>query len=323
MDRFRWTLLLVVPWLVIPIGAAESVEAGPDRPPLTSDFDPSPDFYFHHGTLAVVLMEPDQIVIAIDSRATANRVGRANSVEDGVEKVLSLSPHVAFFFTGAGLFASRSVTNALGDIAKSVAAGWRQSQRRIQLEPFAHDFEARVAKDLSRLTLGDIHHLHLTGLKTGSSNVFQAYLAGQDADAAFKVFRVSCFTLVATNGNRFDARLAFDVSEQKREGRQWLLFLGAANIFGEGMSNPEAPLAPLMKQLKTGRGLLAEPTAAALLAAGVREYGDGPQSLVGYPLFVYAIDTNGFRLTRKIQKAERVTFDPADQDRGSTNAPAK
>jgi len=68
-----------------------------------------------------------------------------------------------------------------------------------------------------------------------------------------------------------------------------------------------------MRQLKTSSGLLAEPTAAALLAAGIRDYGDGSDSPVGYPIFVYVLDVNGFRMTRKVEKGQAVPFDSRDQ----------
>ncbi len=300
-------LITIAAFTLVEVSRASASPEWSDRTPATDGF------LVQHGTLVVTIMETNQIVIAIDSRATANRPGQTNTVEDGVEKVIPLSKHVAFFSTGAGMFHTRDSTNNLADMAKAVAADWKKENRQIQLDKLTQDFKSRVADELSRLTIADIHFLHQIAAKAGGSNVFQAVFAGMDFDAASRVLQVTCYAIVETNGGKMDAHLSFDVTEPKRIGKQWYLFLGATKVFNDGMNNPTSPLAPFMRQLKTSSGLLAEPTAAALLAAGIRDYGDGSDSPVGYPIFVYVLDVNGFRMTRKVEKGQAVPFDSRDQ----------
>ena len=279
----------------------------------SSSIDAASCFYFQHGTLVVAVLETNQIVIAIDSRLTSGIIGQSNQIQDGVEKVIPLSPQVAFFFTGAGLFGTSTSTNSLNETAKALAADWKKDKRPIPLERFAHEFRARVAKDLSRLTTGQIHLLHLGALKQGSPNVFQAVFAGQDSDAAFKLFRITCSAAMETNNERSNAVLSFDVSEEKKVERQRFLFFGATKVFDQAMNDPNAPLASMLRGLRTSNALLAEPTAAGLVDAGVRQQCDEPDSAVGYPILVYVLDADGFRMTRKVNKGERVTFDSRDQ----------
>jgi hypothetical protein len=58
---------------------------------------------------------------------------------------------------------------------------------------------------------------------------------------------------------------------------------------------------------------MAEPIAAALVDVGLRHYGVESDSPVGYPIFVYTLDADGFRLTRKVNKGEGVPFDKSRQ----------
>ncbi len=263
----------------------------------------------------VVILESNQIVIATDSRVRAERVVRANSFEDGVEKVLPLSRDIAFFSTGTGKWVTHDATNSLDDLAKELVNEKKKEKRDVPLLELADSFKSRVSEKLSRLTIADIAFLHSISAKEGGSTVFQSVFAGRDVDAAFRTFQITCNASVGTNDGKLDARLSFDLAEVKLTGRQSMLFLGMNKVFAAAMSDPNAPLAPLMKQVKTSNALLAEPTAAALLAAAVREYGDGPTSPVGYPIFVYVIDADGFRMSRKVGKGQTVTFDPQAQGR--------
>lgn len=269
-------------------------------------------FQIQRGTLVVIVLETNQAAIAIDSRVTSNRIGRTNSVEDGVKKVIPLSRNVAFLATGAGTFITHDITNSLDEIARMLAADWKKDNREIRVEALAHEFKAWTADQLSRLTIADIGFLHGLAAKGGGSNVFQAVFLGMETNAGVRVFEVTCSAIVQTNGGKMDARLSFGVTEEKANGKQRIFFLGSNKVFGDGMNDRSAPLAPLMKELRTSK-LLPEPTAASLLAAGLREYGDGPESPVGYPIFVYALDSDGFRQTRKLAKGESVTFIPSEQ----------
>ena len=266
-----------------------------------------------HGTLAVAILETNQIVIAIDSRMTTKERGKNNRVQDGMEKVVGLSSHVAFFVTGTVALSNRRETNSLLVIAKALAAEWQKENRKLQLEELANEFKARASNALSRLTMGDINALHLDSLKQGGTNLFTAAFAGQDTDATLKLFRVICSTAVETNRGYIDARLTFEVREEKRRGKQWFLFLGSSGAFERGMTDPKSPLAPAIRQIRSSRALLAEPIAAALVDVGIRHYGDEPESPVGYPIFVYTLDADGFRLTRKVNKGEGVPFDKSKQ----------
>jgi len=257
------------------------------------------------------VLDPNQIVIAIDSRLVSGVIGQSNQVQDGVEKVVQLSPQLAFFYTGSGVFGTSTSTNALNDTAKALAAEWKKEKRTIELEKFAKEFRARAAKDLSRLSTKQIELLHSAALKQGSSNIFQAVFVGQDFDAAFKMFRVTCSAGLEATGDRTNAVLLFDISEQNKSQR--FLFFGATKVFEQAMNDPKAPLAPLLREVRTSTALLAEPTAAGLVEAGVRAQCDEPDSTVGYPIFVYVLGADGFRLSRKVNKGERVTFDPRDQ----------
>jgi hypothetical protein len=201
----------------------------------------------------------------------------------------------------------------LSSIAREVLQERVSGKQPVRIDDLAHAFKTRVETHLSRLTIHDIFFLRELAAKAGGTNVFNAYFAGQDADATFRMFCVTCFASTATNAGKLHAQLMFTATEENRAGRQQILFLGANRVFGEGMNDPAAPLAPLMKQMKTSNALVAEPTAAALLAAGIREYGDGVESAVGYPIFVYALDAGGFRKTRTVGKGQAVTFDAALQ----------
>lgn len=267
----------------------------------------------HHGTLMVVVLETNQIVIASDSRVTAQRVVRTNSFEDGVEKVIPLSRNIAFFSTGTGKWVTHDATNSLDDLAKELVSEKKKENREVPLAELAAIFKTQVSEKLSRLTMADIAFLHSIAARDGGSIVFQSVFAGKDVDAAFRVFQLTCNSSVATNAGKLDAHLSFDLAEVKLTGRQSMLFLGMNKVFAVAMSDPNAPLGPLMKQVRSSNTLLAEPTAAALLAAAMREYGDGPASPVGYPLFVYVIDEDGFRMSRKVAKGQTVTFDPRAQ----------
>ena len=305
----RWILQII---FGLPGGALVLCPAAPAQPHASSKETVSP-LFSQHGTLVVAVLDTNQIVIAIDSRLTSGVIGQSNQVQDGVEKVVQLSPQVAFFFTGAGVFGTSVSTNSLNDTAKTLAAEWRRDKRPIQLGRFAHEFRARAAKDLSRLTTGQIQLLHSAALQQGSSNVFQAVIAGQDFDAAFKLFRVTCSAAVEANGEHTNAVLSFDVSEEKKVEKQRFLFFGATKVFDQAMNDPKAPLAPMLREVRTSNALLAEPTAAGLVEAGVRQQCDLPDSPVGYPIFVYVLDADGFRTSRKVNKGERVTFDPREQ----------
>ena len=308
-----WLITVTAFQLVTAVCGREQTFRAPDQAGPSDHAQATEGFHIRRGTLVVAIMETNQIVIAIDSRVTANRPSQTNSTEDAVEKVIPLSQHVAFFSTGIGGFATRDSTNTLAHMAKALAADWKNDNRPVELDGMAQDFKARVGKELSRLTIADIGFLHRIATKDGGSNVFQAVFAGRDSDAAFRMFQVTCHAIVETNGGKMDAHLSFDVTERKRIGKQWILFFGVTKVFGHGMSDPTAPLAPFMKQLRTSHALLAEPVAASLAAAGLRELGDAPESPVGYPIFVYALDGVGFRLTRKVNKGQPVTFDPRDQ----------
>jgi hypothetical protein len=116
-----------------------------------------------------------------------------------------------------------------------------------------------------------------------------------------------------TSSDRTNATLAFDVSEEKKVEKQRFLFFGATKVFDRAMNDPSAPLAPILREVRSSHVLLAEPTAAGLAEAGVRQQCDEPDSTVGYPILVYVIDAEGLRLSRKVKKGERVTFDARDQ----------
>ena len=268
------------------------------------------------GTLAVVLSTTNQIVIAIDSRFIMNKVDEGKQVlaaEDGEEKVQTLWPHLAFFVTGAGQFETIHATNSANETARSLAKEWQAGKKPLQMERFAMEFKIRTERDLSRLSAGDIYFLHARASRTAGSNTFNAVFVGRDWDSIFKVFRVTCVSVVDTNAQPIVARLVFDVREEKTDGRGSFLFYGASRVFERGMEDPKSPLNPAFRQLRASHALVAEPTAASLLDLAMREYGDGPDSVVGYPLFVYVLDAEGFRMTRKVNKGERIPFDSTQQ----------
>ena len=261
----------------------------------------------------MTVLESNQVVVAIDSRVTKNAVGQPDAFSDGSEKVTPLSRQVAFFVTGAGSFSTRDYTNALVTTAQDVAAGWARENQPLPLEHVANEFKMRVARDLSRLTPADVHLLYEVAMKDGGSTVFDAVFTGQDADGSFRLFRVACRSRASTNENGRVAYLSFDTVQEHRTGRQKLLLLGPSKLFGTGWDDPKSPLAPAIRQIKSSNVLLAEPTGAALVDFGLRQYADQPDSPVGYPIFVYTIDAKGFRMTRKIKQGEPVTFSSQNQ----------
>ena len=164
-----------------------------------------------------------------------------------------------------------------------------------------------------RLTPADVHLLYEVAMKDGGSTVFDAVFTGQDAVGSFRLFRVACRSRASTNENGRVAYLSFDTVQEHRTGRQKLLLLGPSKLFGTGWDDPKSPLAPAIRQIKSSNVLLAEPTGAALVDFGLRQYADQPDSPVGYPIFVYTIDAKGFRMTRKIKQGEPVTFSSQNQ----------
>lgn len=271
------------------------------------------DFTVQHGTFAVTILESNQVVVAIDSRVTKNQIGQPDEFQDGSEKVIPLSQQVAFFVTGANSFSTRTDTNSLVATARAVAAGWAGENKPLPLEHVANEFKMRVARDLSRLTAGDVYLLHAVAMKDGGNAVFDAVFTGQDTDAFFKLFRVACRSRASTNENGRGAYLSFDTIEEPRAGRQKLLLLGPAKLLGTGWDDPKSPLAPAIRQIRSSHVFLAEPVGAALVDFGLRQYADQPNAPVGYPIFVYTVDAKGFRMTRKIKRGEPVTFSSQNQ----------
>jgi 20S proteasome alpha/beta subunit len=302
---------LCAPPMIFGEGAVRVASPGGVQPPSTSV---KQETYVRRGTLAVAIIESNHIVIAIDSRITTYRFGRGNLVQDNVEKVISLSPKIVFFFTGAGLFASPDSTNSLNEIAQTLASEWKRQKREIQLERFASEFKVRTATALSALSLTTLYSLHLHALKNNGSNVFQAVMGGKDADDSFKLFRVTGNAIAETNHGLVSVRLAYELMEEKRTGTQFVLY-GVTRPLWQGANDPGSPLAPMFRQLKSSTRLLPEPVAARLVDAGIRELGDDPDSPVGYPIFVYVLDSDGCRMTRKVKKGDGVTFNPADQNK--------
>ncbi|HWN96969.1 MAG TPA: hypothetical protein VNT99_18210 [Methylomirabilota bacterium] len=274
------------------------------------------DLHTEHGTLAVAVIETNKIVLAIDSRITRNPLGtntQSRSFEDGFEKINLLSPDIAFFVTGTVRLDSRRFTNSLDETARSLAREWESEKRPLQLDAFVAEFKDRTEMSLLRLSMGDIYFLHLGAQKYGGSNVFTAVFTGKDLDGSFRLVKVVCSSVVDTNARPVVARLDFEVAEEKAVRGRKFLFFGSTKIFDQATTEPKSRLGRAFQQIRSSQTFLTEPIAAALLDLAVRETGVGPDSPVGYPLFVYTSDSDGFTLARKVKAGEGVPFDPARQ----------
>ena len=261
------------------------------------------------GTLAVAVLESNQIVLAIDSRLTISGPGKTNQVRDGTQKLVRLSPNVGFFVTGVNRFEARRWTNSLNDTAKVLATLAVAAGRAIDLRQLATEFKTEVTAELARCTPLDMYHLLVSSMKYGGSNVFSAVFVGKDADSSLRMFRVTCRVLMDTNAIPLQGTFEYDLVEHRLSGRRSFEFFGVTQVFDRAKAAPQSRVARAIRQIRSSQTILAEPIAAALLDVGVSEIGDGPGSPVGYPLFVYVADADGLRLTRQINKGAGVPFD--------------
>lgn len=267
------------------------------------------DLQWSHGTFVVIVLETNQVVVAIDSRITKTRFAEANAVQDGVQKLAALSSNVGFFVTGIGYVQGANSSNSIATTAQALAAKWNEDNRPIDLKAFANEFRARVELELSRFSSVQMYHAARRMGNGSGTTVFTAGFAGKDADGAFRLIRLTCSAAANTNQSPIEVHLVYKLIEDQAIGRRSFVMLGDLGLFESSRDDPKSRFSRAFNQLRSSRSMLPEPLAAALLDVAVSEMGEGPDSTVGYPLFIYLADADGFRLVRKVNKGEGVRFD--------------
>ena len=272
--------------------------------------DVAHEIAWRHGTLAVVVVESSQVVVAIDSRWMRTQFDRADVVEDGHEKFVPLTSHVGFFNTGVGEFTNNVTGNSISVVKEAKAAANDASGGTPpSVVAIANEYRKRVEEKMSRLSMSELRGIHVGALRLQQPTVFQSVFAGRDPDGAFSLFRVTCSTALVTNFFGVEVRTEFKVVNEKDGKPQQVLFFGATGAFADVVTNAHSPLTPIFKNLKARRHLVAEPAAAALVDMGIRNH-SGERNPAGYPIFVYRVDAAGIRRTRVINQGDPVPFLP-------------
>jgi len=269
---------------------------------------PSSGLRYGFGTLIVVVLSKDEVAIATDSRVTTVG-GTEPRIVDGQEKVHAVAPHVVFFGTGIDRIYDKSGRTSIGLVEVAERVGATNPGEDIQ--SLAHRFAEATERDIRRIvTPADLSVIAERVRVLGLPNMFEVTFAGMDPNGSMACLTVRCKWV--------DNQLRWDYELEVGRADQQVFFFGESQALREAVNNPSSPLGQqgiFRRWLAAYRGnrWLDGPTVAeALLALGIAYLPPSLRTHVGYPLYVYRMDSHGVRRLRVVPAGAACSLPPGD-----------
>jgi hypothetical protein len=269
--------------------------------PLTAD-----------ATLYVILLDEHEIVIASDAKRLILSGGNSALSSQSEEKVLRLSPRLAFMCSGATEIETTTAKIHAADLAKELYSANEAKQlfdhtMTVLAGTFGHSMSERL-NQLSPEQKNRILFLRQQVALSGRQ-LMECVFAGRDADNKLKIETVDVyFDLAAAQNQSF----AYHVDESVGSDSPHLILSGEVTTLKAAFEDTQSPLGSLPSFKKwehafQSRRVSSEATAEALVDLAIKYSPQGPTALIGYPIYVYRLDATGsLRRVRVVSRGHAV-----------------
>jgi hypothetical protein len=266
-----------------------------------------------HATMFILLCDNTEIVIASDSRRITIDHGQKKT-QNGVEKVVSLGPGLAFMTDGFSEITTTQSEIRPMQIARAAVASATRASRRPNMEEIAIQYGESLTESFSLLSDQSKAQLQsaLASFGSGGGPVLESIFAGRDSDGKLKIEMVD----VVLQGHSESESLQFVWTHSERipTNDTDLILSGDVKSLQAGFESSSSPIGQLpsfqswVAAIRAQQHLNKAQSAEALANLSLK-YKDPNDSSVGYPIFVYAIDSQGgFKKLKTVTMANAVNL---------------
>jgi len=250
------------------------------------------------ATLYVILLDEREIAIASDGKLLTVSGDNSTPVSTIKEKVIRLSPRLAFMCDGITEIDTTTVKIHTAALAKQLNDEY-QSQRGSDhtMAELAGTFGQSMSERLNQLSPGQRRRIFWLRqqLATPGQQLQECMFAGRDADNKLKIETVEVF---ADSSGGLGKYFGYHVDESIVDDSPHLILSGDVTNLKAAFENSLSPLGSLpsfqrwRNSFQSSR-LSSEATAEALVDLAIKYSPQFPAGLIGYPIYVYRLDATG------------------------------
>jgi hypothetical protein len=252
-------------------------------------------------------------VIASNSRRVTKDHGQKKT-QNGVEKVVSLGPGLIFMTDGVSEITATGPEIGPAQIVKTVVTSATSASRHPNMEGIAIQYGESLTRSFNSISSQARAQLpsELASLGNGGAQVLESIFVGRDLDGRLKIEMVD--VLLQQNPASEDLQFVFTHSERIPTEHIGLILSGDVKPLQAGFESPNSPIGRLstfqswVAAVRAQQDLNKAQSAEALAGLSLK-YKDPNDSSVGYPIFVYAIDSQGvFKKLKTVTSANAASL---------------
>jgi hypothetical protein len=264
------------------------------------------------GTLYVIVLDERQIAIASDGKWLTVSGTSGTPVSQIREKVIRLSPRLAFMCDGLTEIDTTTAKIHAADLAKQLNREYQaEGGSNRHMAVLAGGFGQVMSERLSQLSPEQRNRILLLRqqLATPGRQLLECLFAGRDADNKLKIETVDVFADSSSGQGKY---FSYHVDESVGDDSPHLILSGEVTSLKaafEDSSSPAGSLPSFQKWRNSfqSRRLSAEATTEGLLDLAIKYSPESPAGSIGYPIYVYRLDaTRGLTRLRVVSRGHAV-----------------
>ncbi len=249
------------------------------------------------ATLYVIVLDKGEIAIASDGKWLTVSGDKSAAVSHLQEKIVRLGPRLAFMCSGLTEIDTATVKIHAADLAKELDSVHGAQVFEHTMAVLAGAFGRSMSERLNQLSPEQKNRILSVRqqFSTSGRELMECIFAGRDADNELKTETVDVYPdWSAAQTQSF----AYHVDESIGGDSPHLILSGEVTTLKAGFEDPQSPLGSLPSFQKWARAfqshrMNSEATAEALVDLAIKYSPHGSTALLGYPIYVYRLDTTG------------------------------
>jgi hypothetical protein len=250
------------------------------------------------ATLYVIVLDERQIAIASDGKWLVVSGDSSRPVSQIKEKVIRLSPALAFMCDGLTEIDTTTVKIHAADVAKQLNHEYQsQGGSKHMMAVLAGAFGQVMSDRLNQLSPEQRNQVFAVRqqLATPGRQLLECLFAGRDADNKLKIETVDVF---ADSSGGQGKSFGYHVDESVGDDSPHLILSGEVTSLKAAFEDSSSPAGSLpsfqrWRNSFQSRRLSSEATAEGLVDLAIKYPPQSPAGSIGYPIYVYRLDATG------------------------------